>query len=156
MITVHSAITADQIDVARELIPEYAALPHVAGRWLDAEREIAELPGAYAPPRGVILLASQDGKVLGCGCLRPFDEPGACEMKRLYVRPDARRRGVGEILIRALVDEANALGYFTMKLDTAPELTTAQSLYHRLGFTRIPHYHDRLLPDDVCFQRWLA
>lgn len=156
MITLHTAVTPELLGVARELLGEYAALPHVADRWINAEREIAELPGVYGPPRGAILIAKDGNSILGCGCIRPFDEPGVCELKRLYVRPDARRRGVGEILIRALVDEAVALGYFTMKLDTAPEFAAAQSLFHRLGFTRIPHYRDGLLPDAICFQRWLA
>lgn len=156
MITLHAASTPELVDVARELIREYAAMPHVAGRWMNAESEIAELPGPYAPPRGSILLAKLGTKFVGCACVRGFDEPGVCEMKRLYVRPTARGEGIGEMLVRALVDQARGLGYFTMKLDTAPELAAAQALYRRLGFTRIPHYHEHLLPDDVCYQLWLA
>lgn len=156
MITLHAAHTPELLDVARELCREYAAAPHVAIRWPDSERDIAGLPGEYAPPKGSILVAKDADRPIGFGCIRQLDEPGVCEMKRLYVRPTSRGEGVGELLVRALVDHARGLGYFTMRLDTAAEMTVAQALYRRLGFTKIPPYHDRLQPGDVCYQLWLA
>ena len=152
MTTLHHAATPDLVDVARELIREYAAMSHVVGRWVDPEREINALPGRYAPPSGLILIAKDGDEAVGCGCICGFDEPGVCEMKRLYVRPPARGQGVGKLLVRALVDQARHLGYSTMRLDKAAELTAAQALYQRLGFMPIPHYRDGLFPNDLCYQ----
>ena len=156
MITLQPAETPHHVELARELLWEYVSLPHVAGRWIDIEAEIAGMPGAYAPPGGVILLAMDGKDPVGCGCLRPFDEPGVCEMKRLFVRPAARRRGVGEMLVRSLVHHALGLRYITMKLDTAPELSAARALYRRLGFREIPHYRSGLPNDSVCYELHLT
>ena len=152
MITLRAAATPELVDVARELIREYAKMPHVIGRWMDPGAEIDTLPGDYAPPHGTILLAIDDANPVGCGCIRPFDEPGSCEMKRLYVKPSARGRGVGEILVRALVHEGVAMRYITMKLDTAPDLAAARALYTRLGFREIPRYGSNVPDISICYE----
>lgn len=152
MITLTTASTPALVDVARALIREYAKMPHVIGRWMDPGAEIDSLPGDYAPPHGTILLAMDDAKPFGCGCIRRFDEPGSCEMKRLYVQPSARGRGVGEILVRALVHEAVAMGYITMKLDTAPDLVAARALYKRLGFREVPRYASSVPDISICYE----
>ncbi len=103
------------------------------------DQELAELPGAYAPPHGALLVARIDGLVGGCVALRRFDGD-ICEMKRLFVSPVARGNGLGRLLAEAIVDEARRLGYRRMRLDTTPGMETAQTLYEQLGFKEIPPY----------------
>jgi putative acetyltransferase len=97
------------------------------------------LPGAYAPPRGALLVARVHGRVAGCVGLRPLTG-NACEMKRLFVRPTARGAGVGRLLAVAVVAEARRLGYGRMRLDTTPGMEAAQALYEQLGFREIAPY----------------
>ena len=137
--------------IARELIGEYASLPHVVGRWPGREAELEGLPAPYTPPSGVILLATLAGAPVGCVALACLEEPHVCEMKRLYVRDRARGHGVGRALVLAVVDHARGLDYATMRLDTAPELAAARGLYAALGFREIAPYHDRY-PGAVYFE----
>lgn len=143
----------DLVEQARTLVREYAALPHTAGRWPTASAEIAALPRPYLHPRGAFLVATDGDKACGCGAMLALKTAGHVEIKRVYVRPAARGRGVGEEITLALLAEADALGFRTIRLDTAPELVAAQALYRRLGFVPIPHYRDGLLPDALCFER---
>lgn len=157
----HVAATPALVHVARTLVAEYAALPHTVGRWTTAAADIAALPAPYVPPKGVLLVALEPRHAaaptaelgLGCGALGALPTPGVAELKRIYVRPHARRRGLGEAITLALIDWAGSLGYERVRLDTAPELTAAITLYERLGFTPIPPYRDGLLPDAVCLER---
>lgn len=141
------------LEHVRALVAEYAQLPHVIGRWTDPAAEVAALPGEYASPSGLVLLATRADHPVGCVGLRALEPPAVCEMKRLYVSPAGRGLGVGEALVRALLTRAAALGYTTMRLDTAPELLAAQQLYDKLGFTRIARYALWLPEDAVCFER---
>ena len=110
------------------------------------ERELAELPGAYAPPEGRLLIARVGGDVVGCVGLRPL-EPGICEMKRLWVEPGFGGRGIGRALAESIVAAAREIGYERMRLDTLPErMPAAQHLYRSLGFREIPPYYDNPLP----------
>ncbi|MGH6719735.1 MAG: GNAT family N-acetyltransferase [Alphaproteobacteria bacterium] len=98
------------------------------------ERERATLPGAYAPPAGAVLLAfSGDGGVVGCVVLRPCADATA-EIKRLFVRPEARGKGLGRRLVEAALDAARAAGYHRAVLETHATMTTALALYQALGF----------------------
>jgi putative acetyltransferase len=140
----HSIVAAtDAADVAevRTFFLEYAASLPFALDFQDFDRELAQLPGAYAPPLGALLL------VRGAGCvgLRPLDET-TCEMKRLYVRPSARGAGVGRLLAEAAVAEARRLGYACMRLDTVPGMETAQALYTQMGFREIAPYRANPIP----------
>jgi GNAT superfamily N-acetyltransferase len=129
------------VEEVRALVREYAASLPFALDFQDFDRELNELPGDYAPPRGALLLA----RGAGCVGLRPIDKT-TCEMKRLYVRPSARGTGLGRRLAEAAITEARTLGYKRMRLDTVPGMDSAQSLYERLGFEDIAPYRANPIP----------
>ena len=126
----------------RALFREYADWLGVDLSYQNFERELAELPGAYAPPKGRLLLGEVAGNAVGCIALRPL-EPDIGEVKRLYLRPDFQGRGLGRRLAETLVAEAHVIGYRALRLDTLARLTAANTLYASLGFRPIaPYYHN--------------
>ena len=132
---------SSDIEEVRALIREYAASLPFALDFQDFDRELSELPGDYAPPKGALLLA----RGAGCVGLRPIDET-TCEMKRLYVRPSGRGTGLGRRLAEAAITEARTLGYARLRLDTVQGMDSAQSLYEQLGFEDIPPYRANPIP----------
>ena len=123
----------------RALFEEYAAsLPFDLG-FQEFEQELAGLPGAYAPPRGALLIAREQGAAMGCVALRPL-EHDICELKRLYVRPQTRGSGAGRALTERALDEARRIGYRQIRLDTLPGMERAQALYLKLGFRDVAPY----------------
>ncbi len=144
--TIADAGGGDDLARVRELFEQYAAWLGFSLAFQGFDAELAGLPGAYAPPAGRLLLARCDGASAGCGGLRPL-AGGACEMKRLYVRPAFRGRALGRLLAERLVAEAAAAGYARMVLDTIPaRMTGADRLYRALGFREIPAYYDNPVP----------
>lgn len=137
------ARTPDDVAAARRLIRAYADWLAVDLSYQDFEHELASLPGAYAPPRGRLLLARVAGEeAAGCVALRPL-APGICEMKRLWVEPGWGGHGVGRVLAEAIIAAARDVGYARMRLDTLPSrMPAAQHLYRSLGFAEIPAYYD--------------
>jgi len=122
------------------LLREYWGYLGVPVCFQDFDAEIADLPGAYAPPGGQMLFVrdSVDSALVGSVAVRPVpDVPDMCEMKRLYLRPAARGFGLGRHLAVAVMDEARQLGYRRMCLDTLPKLEEAQTLYRSLGFRQV-------------------
>lgn len=104
---------------------------------------MAAMPGKYAPPAGALLLArDSNGTPVGCVGLRPIEPRGCCEMKRLYVAPQGRGFGLGEKLVRAVIEEAKRIHYREMRLDTLPAMTGAIALYTKLGFEPIAPYYE--------------
>ncbi|MFA5913636.1 MAG: GNAT family N-acetyltransferase [Burkholderiales bacterium] len=155
MLTIHQAQSSGDIDTARELFREYQALLGVDLCFQGFAAELEGLPGDYAPPRGRLLLAADDGVPVGCVALRPLS--GArCEMKRLFVRPAARGLGAGRALVTRITDEARALGYGEMVLDTLPAMAAAQHLYQAFGFRDIPQYCENPIPGARYLGRSLA
>ena len=137
------ASDADWSDV-RQLMQEYATGLGVDLCFQDFERELASLPGAYAAPRGNLLLARVDGAAAGCCALRPLDAvdyANACEMKRLFVRPQFRGLGLGRRLAEEIMDAARLAGYASILLDTLDDMETARAMYQELGFVEIPPYY---------------
>ena len=111
----------------------------------NVDEELGSLPGKYARPGGVVLIAWDDAKPAGAIAYRMF-EPGVAEMKRLYVRPAFRGRDIGRDLANELIEDARERGYRTMLLDTLASMAAARSLYRDLGFVPVAAYYDNPLP----------
>jgi ribosomal protein S18 acetylase RimI-like enzyme len=138
------AVMPAQVEEARELFIEYSQWLGLDLCFQNFEKELAELPGGYAPPDGRLLLALSGEHVAGCVALRKINDDRTCEMKRLYVRPEFRGHGIGRAMALKLVEEAHALGYERMRLDTLPaQMSEAIKMYRSLGFREIePYYHN--------------
>lgn len=133
MLIIRQAVfPCDRQDVI-SIFREYVSSPTVSLDFQEYEAEFADLPGKYAAPEGRLLLAQEAGAVLGCAALRRVDE-STCEMKRVYVRPAARGRNLGRLLVEAILREAKLAGYARICLDVLPEFTAAQQLYAAMGF----------------------
>jgi GNAT superfamily N-acetyltransferase len=160
MLLIKEALADPEISQARTLIQEYAMTPGVEACMQDFEREIASLPGLYGRPTGRLLLAvSHDpagvDEPIGCVGLRKL-EKSICEMKRLYVRPGFRKEGVGQVLVENLIEDARAIGYAKMRLDTLPIMHEAHALYRRFGFVEIGAYLKNPTPNALCFELALS
>jgi putative acetyltransferase len=134
----------EEFDAVREIFREYAQALGVDLCFQQFDRELAELPGEYGPPRGALFLATVDGELAGCCALRPLDNadyPNAAEMKRLYVRKAFRNFGLGRQLAEIALDAARAAGYASVLLDTLDDMEAARALYEDLGFEAIPPYY---------------
>lgn len=139
MLTIRQAASDGDLVQARALFQEYAAGLGVDLCFQNFDEELAGLPGQYRPPQGRLLLATWDSALAGCVAMRPL-EPGICEMKRLYVRPEFRAHGVGRSLAERVIQEAAGSGYRSMRLDSLPSMMAARQLYRGLGFTQIAPY----------------
>jgi putative acetyltransferase len=125
---------------ARELFQEYAQSLGVNLCFQNFEQELAGLPGRYDPPDGRLLLAEYDGQLAGCVALHKW-ESGICEMKRLYLRPSFRGKGLGRVIAEKIIAEARSIGYLRMRLDTIePLMKDAVEMYRKLGFREIAPY----------------
>ena len=151
---ISSATTAADLAAIAGLFGDYAASLGIDLGAQGFEAERAALPGPYAPPQGELLLAKRGDHVLGCIALKPL-APGVAEIKRLYVREQARGLGVGKALIAAITEVAQGRGYHQVKLDTLPQMANAIALYRAAGFTPIAPYGSHAYPGLVCFGKSL-
>ncbi|MFN2517078.1 MAG: GNAT family N-acetyltransferase [Pyrinomonadaceae bacterium] len=140
----------EEIQQARQLFEEYAAWLGINLCFQNFDKELAELPGDYAPPTGRLFLAVENNQTAGCVAVRKIGN-GICEMKRLYVRPEFRGLGLGRTLTEGIVEAAGEIGYLRMRLDTLPgKMDKAIAMYRSLGFKDIDPYYKNPV-DGVAF-----
>jgi ribosomal protein S18 acetylase RimI-like enzyme len=144
------AQSTEEIGRVRELFQEYVSWLDVNLCFQNYDKELAGLPGDYAPPGGRLYLAVENDRVAGCVALRKIGDE-TCELKRLYVRPEFRGTGLGRKLTETVIRDARAIGYRRMRLDTLPaKMGQAIAMYRSLGFKNIEPYYDNPY-DDVAF-----
>jgi ribosomal protein S18 acetylase RimI-like enzyme len=131
--------TSNHLETIRGLFKEYAQSLGFDLSFQDFAEELVNLPGDYAAPQGCILLAKQAEQIVGCVALRKWDAT-ICEMKRLYVVPEARGMSFGRKLAEAVIVRAKELEYRHMRLDTLSSMHAANRLYSSLGFRPIAPY----------------
>jgi putative acetyltransferase len=136
---IRAAVSAEDIELVRGLFREYQISLGIDLCFQNFEVEMAHLPGKYAPPEGRLYLAFEEEQAVGCAGIRKIEE-GVCELKRLYVPPAFRGRGIGRLLAIQAVNDARVIGYGRMRLDTLPPMQRAQELYKSLGFRPIAPY----------------
>jgi len=139
MLSVKRISSKREVQQVRKLFLEYATALGFDLDFQDFENELTVLPGEYASPAGALLLAIEDGQIAGCVALRKISDK-TCEMKRLYIRPEFRGKGIGRRLAQAIIEEARKNGYVRMRLDTVPSMREATILYRSLGFKNIRPY----------------
>ena len=142
MTEIVQATSRSDVDAARRLFAEYAASLDIDLGFQDFASELEGLPGEYVPPSGAPLLAMDGEEAVGCVALRPFEPSFVAEIKRLYVVPAARDRGLGVRLAEAGLSAARAAGYARVRLDTLSSMQAAQRLYEGLGFSDIDAYRN--------------
>lgn len=148
---VEVAAPGPDLAAVRDLFLEYAGSLNFSLCFQDFETELEGLPGAYAPPRGSLLLARAGSGAAGCVGVRPHDA-GRCEMKRLYVRGQYRGSGLGRRLAERAIAFARTAGYRSMLLDTLPQMQQAVRLYRELGFVRCAPYYDNTPIGSSCLE----
>lgn len=112
------------------------------------DREIENAEEKYGLPKGRLYVAYYENKVAGCIALRPLNDT-QCEMKRLYVRPEYRNKGIAKILVKKIISDAKGIGYISMLLDTLPFLQTAIKMYRKMGFYEIECYNDSPIDNTI-------
>jgi len=149
VLSIRQAESPAQIGQARELFLEYAQSLGFSLCFQNFDRELAELPGDYAPPDGRLLLAEFEGELAGCVAMHKL-EARICEMKRLYLRPKFRGKRLGRVLAETIIAEAQKVGYKSMRLDTVePVMKDAVAMYRRLGFRQIAPYRANPMPGTL-------
>lgn len=165
MQTTIRAARNDEMPIVRRLFLEYAESLGFSLCFQGFDQELSELPGKYAPPDGLILLAVWHGgdaphlrappEPVGVVGVRKLDD-GVCEMKRLYVKPSQRGTGLGRRLAAEAMQQAREHGYYLIRLDTLPNMQAARHLYQQLGFVQIPAYYDNSPCGSICMEKRLA
>jgi ribosomal protein S18 acetylase RimI-like enzyme len=140
LLTFAQVESPQQVSQARELFLEYAQSLGFSLCFQNFDKELAGLPGDYAPPEGRLLLVFHETQLAGCVALHKLDS-SCCEMKRLYLRPEFRGQGLGRALAKRIIAEARQSGYQRMRLDTVePVMKDAVAMYRKLGFKEIAPY----------------
>ena len=132
----------------RELWREYWKSINLPNDFQGFADELKGLPGVYGDEGGVLLLATSEGKPAGTIALRRLNTRSG-EVKRLYLRPQFRGKGLGRYLVQNIVERARAIGYEALYADTLPIMTDALALYERLGFEKIEAYTSDPTPGAI-------
>ena len=148
-------LRAQDTDAAKAVIQQYLIWLGVDLSFQNIDEELADFPGKYQGPAGAFLVAKAGATLVGCVGLRKL-ESGICEMKRLFVLDSHKGRGIGDALIRQIIQQARDLGYLRMRLDTLSTMGKAQSLYRRHGFVEIPKYTENPLSGAVFMEKDLV
>ena len=138
-IRIAKTLFVEYVEFLKKVLSEYAGVPWLVQYYRDFQEETDHLPARYAQPEGIILIAEYDDRPAGCVALGKLAD-NVCEMKRLFVRPENRRKGIGAALCEALMGQAIKMGYIHMRLATA--LEPPKALYQSLGFKEIAPYRD--------------
>jgi len=153
-----SARNDEHIALAKQLFLEYAESLGFSLCFQGFDAELENLPGEYAAPAGELLLAysrvtpAASATPTGCVGLRKI-EANVCEMKRLFIRPEARGHGLGRALVERIIQEARLRGYDRMRLDTlSPQMDSAIRLYRSVGFREIAPYTKNPLLGALYFE----
>ena len=150
LIAIRQVATPSELDAVRALFLEYGQSLGFSLCFQSFDKELAGLPGDYAPPSGRLLLAEVGGRPAGCAALHALPGEGLCEMKRLYVRPEFRGHALGRRLVNELVTAGRGIGYKMMRLDTVePVMRHAVALYRELGFREIAPYRENPMPGTL-------
>ena len=149
-LTIVEAATSADFAVGRAMFEEYSRAIDIDLCFQDFAAELDRLSVMYAPPAGALLLARSDSGVAGCAGLRKLRDD-ICEMKRLYVRPEFRGRGLGRRMAEEIARRARELGYRTLVLDTLGTMEAAQGLYVSMGFKPATSYYVNPLPNVKYF-----
>ena len=144
-----------ELDIIRDLFREYEKELNEDICFQSFEEEVKDPLKKYGPPSGDLMLAYSDDEVAGCIALMKMKEPGACEMKRLYVKPSFRKNKIGRLLIEDLLNSAKERDYKIMRLDTFLKLQSAMHLYQQFGFKNISPYYNNPLPGVVYMEKIL-
>ena len=148
-VSLNQAENAEEVAQVRELFLEYAQSLGFSLCFQNFDQELAGLPGDYSPPDGRLLLARVEDELAGCVALHKL-QPEICEMKRLYLRPKFRGKGLGRVLANAIMAEARSIGYRMMRLDTVePVMKDAVEMYRKLGFYEIAPYRVNPMPGTL-------
>jgi putative acetyltransferase len=145
-LAISSAVFPHDLSLVQRLLREYQDWLEVDLCFQSFEKELENLPVKYARPAGDMVIARVDGEVAGCISWYPI-EPQIAEIKRLYVRPAFRGRGVGRLLFAHAIDKIRDYGYRTVRLDSLERLAEAKKLYESFDFRPIPPYNSNPLPD---------
>jgi len=154
MINLIHASSPEEMPLVRKLFEEYAASLDIDLCFQDFDRELETLPGEYAPPEGAVIIAFSDEEAAGCVALRRIDG-AVCEMKRLYVKPEHRGKGIGRALAETVIERAREIGYASIRLDTLQSMVEANALYAALGFTECAPYRYNPCESPVFMERSL-
>lgn len=139
MLNFVQATSQEHISATRELFLEYADSLKIDLCFQGFDKELKGLPGEYAPPQGRLFLFYYDNQLAGCAALRKQDN-SIGEMKRLYLKPAFRGKGIGRAIANHIISEARSIGYERLRLDTLPMMKEAIPLYRSLGFQEIKPY----------------
>lgn len=143
MIEIRAADDPEALAIAKRLVAAHFASHSTAHDPRSATAIVAALPDMYVPPRGGLWVAFVDGLGSGCAALRPIDHETG-EVKRMYVDPEMRGKGIARVLAKHVIAQARGMGYKRLRLGTLASMAPAQSLYESLGFRSIPAYR----PDE--------